>query len=484
MAETAELTTEGDMAPAASPGGRRRFAGVRRVNNLPVWILGAVVLAFVLVALTITIQRANKGKVAFADDKPANKQQDASRATNAILGAPTNLAIAPDRSPPKAVTAAVGGPLGAPPPPGSTDANGVPIVTPSGADMPPPPPPGGGIANNGGASQPKPLTPAQQARVKRFAARYAMFEAAVNAPTAVQSASTRSPGSTPPAVAGGATNLEGLRAQLASARDQGDASASSALAQLDEFQRTAAPAGGAPAPGSDANGGAGLNGVRNSYAGFAGKQGEDRWLNKSNVQAPRSPFELRAGFVIPATLISGVNSDLPGQIIGQVSQNVWDTATGRQLLVPQGSRLVGSYSASVSYGQKRILIAWQRIVFPDGKALDIGAMPGADAAGYAGFRDQSDSHFLRVITQAVLLSAVTAGATLSQPQGNFDSTGRQSASSALSEALGQQLGQVTAQLIGRNLTVSPTLVIRPGYRFNVVVVKDLTFTKPYQSFDY
>ena len=109
-----------------------------------------------------------------------------------------------------------------------------------------------------------------------------------------------------------------------------------------------------------------------------GGQG-DRWKLDSQPEAPRTPFELRAGFVVPATLISGINSDLPGQIMAQVAQDVYDTPTGKHLLIPQGSRLVGSYSSDVAYGQARVLVAWQRIVFPDGKAMD-GAMPGADSA--------------------------------------------------------------------------------------------------------
>jgi type IV secretory pathway VirB10-like protein len=113
----------------------------------------------------------------------------------------------------------------------------------------------------------------------------------------------------------------------------------------------------------------------------AGSGQGDRWRLDSQPEAPRSPFELRAGFVVPATLISGINSDLPGQIMAQVAQNVYDTPTGKHLLIPQGSRLVGSYSSDVAYGQSRVLVAWQRIVFPDGKAMDIGAMPGADSAG-------------------------------------------------------------------------------------------------------
>ncbi|WP_325345866.1 TrbI/VirB10 family protein, partial [Xylophilus sp.] len=176
---------------------------------------------------------------------------------------------------------------------------------------------------------------------------------------------------------------------------------------------------------------------------------------------------------------------LPGQIMAQVAQDVYDTPTGKHLLIPQGSRLVGSYSSDVAYGQARVLVAWQRIVFPDGKAMDIGAMPGADSAGYAGFNDQVNNHYVRLFGSAFLMSGVTAGITYSQRQNQAQNTyGAPSASSALSEALGQQLGQVTAQLIAKNLSISPTLEIRPGYRFNVVVTKDMTFSKPYRSFDY
>ena len=115
---------------------------------------------------------------------------------------------------------------------------------------------------------------------------------------------------------------------------------------------------------------------------------------------PSTPYMLRACFVIPATLISGINSDLPGQIVAQVSQNVYDTPVGRYLLVPQGSRLIGSYDSKVAYGQGRVLVAWQRIVFPDGKALDMGAMPGSDGAGYAGLADKTNNHYLRIFGSA------------------------------------------------------------------------------------
>ena len=224
--------------------------------------------------------------------------------------------------------------------------------------------------------------------------------------------------------------------------------------------------------------------ANNDISQFDNKSGADRWKLDSKAEPPRTPYELRAGFVVPATLISGINSELPGQIMAQVSQSVYDTPTGKHLLIPQGSRLVGSYSSEVVYGQSRVLVAWQRIVFPDGKAMDIGAMPGADSAGYAGFNDQVNNHYLRMFGSAVLMSGVVAGVNLSQNSNQSQNSNTQRASDSMSEALGQQLGQVTAQMIAKNMSIAPTLEIRPGYRFNVIVTKDMTFSKPYQSFDY
>ena len=199
----------------------------------------------------------------------------------------------------------------------------------------------------------------------------------------------------------------------------------------------------------------------------------DSWSLDSQVEAPASPYMIRAGFVIPAIMISGINSDLPGQVMAQVSQNVWDTATGRFLLIPQGTRLIGAYSSDVAYGQERVLMAWQRLIFPDGKTFDIRAMPGADSAGYAGFTDQINNHWFRTISSAILMSGVIAAVDLSQDDNNSsDSSDRQRAGDALSEALGQTLGQVLGQIISKNLNVAPTLEIRPGYRFNVIAVKD------------
>jgi len=228
--------------------------------------------------------------------------------------------------------------------------------------------------------------------------------------------------------------------------------------------------------------------VRNKLSDYDNEgDKDDRWKMDTKMDTPSTPYLLRAGFVVPATLISGLNSELPGTVMAQVGSDVYDTAVGTYVLIPQGSRLVGSYSSNVVLGQSRVFVAWQRIVFPDGKALDIGSMPGADGIGYAGFSDKVDRHFWRIMSQALMMSLVTAGVTYSQDSNSSDSGDSgddQTASGAMSEALGQQLGQVSAQLIGNSMTISPTLEIRPGYRFNIVVVKDLAFSKPYQSFDY
>lgn len=217
-----------------------------------------------------------------------------------------------------------------------------------------------------------------------------------------------------------------------------------------------------------------------------------RWQTNARIENP-TKFMLRTGSVIPGVLISGVNSELPGTIIAQVSQNVFDTPTGQYLLLPQGSRLVGAYSSNVGYGQDRVFIAWQRIIFPDGRALDLGSQPGTDGGGYAGFSDQVDNHYLRTFGSAILLSAVVGGVSYSQqlaqtvPGANSNLNASASSNNGLqqnlSQSLGNVFGNVIAQMIQKNLNVAPTIKIRPGYRFNILVVKDFEMT-PYQDFQY
>jgi type IV secretion system protein VirB10 len=211
----------------------------------------------------------------------------------------------------------------------------------------------------------------------------------------------------------------------------------------------------------------------------------DRWYTSNRVENPVR-YQLRAGFVIPAVLLSGVNSEVPGTILAQVAQDVYDNATGTELLIPQGARLIGTYSSNVQYGQSRLFVVWQRIVYPDGRALDIGAEPGTGSDGYAGFKDRVDSHWVRIFGSAVLLSAISAGISYSQDRYNGNGNYYQPPrfSDELSQAVGQQFGQAAAKLLEKNLDIAPTLKIRPGYRFSVLLIKDFVFPGVYQDFAY
>ena len=198
-------------------------------------------------------------------------------------------------------------------------------------------------------------------------------------------------------------------------------------------------------------------------------------------------YEVKTGAVIPGIMVTGINSDLPGSIIAQVSQNVFDSATGNYLLLPQGAKLFGTYDSRVIYGQERVLVAWNRVVFPDGSAITLGAMPGADMAGNAGYTDEVNNHYFRIFGSALLMSMITGGMSYSMdalnPSGNSGQYGNSTPTlqSEMGSALAAQLGQATMQLLQKNLNIKPTLEIRPGYQFNVIVTKDLVFQQPYRQ---
>jgi type IV secretory pathway VirB10-like protein len=225
------------------------------------------------------------------------------------------------------------------------------------------------------------------------------------------------------------------------------------------------------------------SGVTSEADRGAGGTGGDGWSHTGRVEAPVSPHIVRAGWVIPAILISGINSSLPGQILAQTAIDVYDTPSGRRRLIPRGTRLVGEYSSDIQYGQSRVLVSWRRLVFPDGKALDIGAMPGSSGAGYAGVGDRVNNHYLRTFGSAILMSAILAGVGTTQAGRDGDGS-RQRMADALSESLGQVMGGVMAEMLSKNLNLAPTLEIRPGYRFNVMLTRDLIFPGPYGEFDY
>ena len=205
---------------------------------------------------------------------------------------------------------------------------------------------------------------------------------------------------------------------------------------------------------------------------------EERDYSSATRGPALSKYELKAGWDIPATLESGVNTDLPGEVKAVVRENVYDTATGQYLLIPQGSRLIGQYDNRVSYGQSRAIVIWSRLIFPDGSSVDLDGMVGHDGSGAGGFHDQVDNHYLRLASTALLLSAFTAGIEMSQPQ-TTSASGLLSPSAEATRALGQQFGQLGIEVTRKNLNIQPTVKIRPGYRFNVRVNRDIAFEEPY-----
>lgn len=191
--------------------------------------------------------------------------------------------------------------------------------------------------------------------------------------------------------------------------------------------------------------------------------------------SPTATSELRAGTILPALLITGLNSDLPGQLVAQVSRDVRDTLSGDHVLVPAGSRLIGTYDSHVAFGQRRALVAWSSIQLPDGSTVPLGNMPGADPTGLSGFADRVDNHYWRTFAGATLLSVISAGAQLSQPDRAATTVdGRPlTAEEQLAAELGRQWSEVGEQLVTRGLDTQPTLTIRPGYRFRVIVTRDV-----------
>ena len=228
-----------------------------------------------------------------------------------------------------------------------------------------------------------------------------------------------------------------------------------------------------------------------------GQQGTNFNVGNSTDQAvtlhpPASAFSVMAGSVIPAVLVSGINSDLPGPILAQVSQNVFDSATGKYLLVPQGSRLIGIYENASTYGQQRVEIVWQRLILPNTSSMNLPQMPGADQGGYSGFTDEVNNHYLRTFGTAAVMSLISAGQMVGQmatfggggtygPYGYTQPNQWAMTSQTAGSAASGQFGAVGQQMIGNGMNRPPTIEIRPGYQFNVMVTEDLVFPAAYKG---
>jgi type IV secretion system protein TrbI len=228
------------------------------------------------------------------------------------------------------------------------------------------------------------------------------------------------------------------------------------------------------------------HGVAPSIDEAAAQNGQDRKLAFVNASVdrrttsldrlarPASPYVAQAGTVIPAALITGLRSDLPGQITAQVTENVYDTPTGHSLLIPQGARLVGVYDSQVSFGQSRLLLVWTRLILPNGYSVVLERQPGADATGSAGLEDGVDNHWGALFKATLLSTILAVGSELGSSQNESD------IARALRRGTGDTVNQAGQQIVRRNLNIQPTLTIRPGYPVRVIVTRDLVL-EPYRE---
>jgi type IV secretory pathway VirB10-like protein len=204
-----------------------------------------------------------------------------------------------------------------------------------------------------------------------------------------------------------------------------------------------------------------------------------RTTSPDRTAAPASTYVVQAGNVIPASLITGIRSDLPGQITAQVTENVYDSPTGRFLLVPQGTRLIGVYDSQVSFGQSRVLLVWTRLIMPNGRSIVLERQPGADTAGYSGLEDDVDNHWGALFKAALLSTLLGVGSELGA--GSDSGTGNNGGLiQALRLGASDSLNQTGQKIVQRNLNIQPTLTIRPGFLVRVIVNRDLVL-EPYKG---
>jgi type IV secretion system protein VirB10 len=209
-----------------------------------------------------------------------------------------------------------------------------------------------------------------------------------------------------------------------------------------------------------------VQGDQSGKRAFLAQAANQRTVSAERLVAPASPNILQAGSIIPAALITGVRSDLPGQITAQVTQNVYDSPTGRILLIPQGARLIGEYDSEITAGQTRMLLAWDRLIMPDGRSIVFEREPGADGAGFAGLQDRVDQHWGNLLRAAAISTLLGVGVELGADSEN-------DLVRALRRGTQDTINQSGQQIVGRQLNVRPTLTIRPGHQLRVILKRDL-----------
>jgi type IV secretion system protein TrbI len=200
---------------------------------------------------------------------------------------------------------------------------------------------------------------------------------------------------------------------------------------------------------------------------FLNGAADQKTVSSRRLEQPASSYVVQAGSIIPAALITGLSSDLPGQVTAQVTANVFDSPTGKILLIPQGARLIGQYDAQISFGQSRALLVWTRLILPNGRSIVLERQPGADTEGYAGLEDEVDNHWGTLFKAAALSTLLSVGAEAGT------SNNENSLAQALRAGASTSFSRIGEQVVGRSLNVQPTITIRPGFAVRVMVTKDL-----------
>jgi type IV secretion system protein VirB10 len=199
-----------------------------------------------------------------------------------------------------------------------------------------------------------------------------------------------------------------------------------------------------------------------------------------NLPVPQQfPYELKAGTIIPGVLLTGINSDLPGNVIAQVSENVWDTATGKYVLIPKGTRILGVYDSRVTFGQRRVQLVWNRLVFPNGTTLDIAGSPGIDRAGYSGLSGKVNEHWGTMLKSALLASVFVAGAEIVYDSDSSGNSENKSPRDVAAESAAGSIIDMGTKIMNKAADIQPTITIRPGKKMGIFVQKDVVFPFPY-----
>lgn len=207
------------------------------------------------------------------------------------------------------------------------------------------------------------------------------------------------------------------------------------------------------------------------------------YILKNEVENPKTPFALMQGSVIHATLLNGINSELPGQITAQISRDVHDSIRAKYLLIPRGSKLVGQYASGAAFGTERLFIGFNRIIFPNGQSVNLGSMPGQTTGGYSGFDANVDNHYFKIIANSLLLSSISTASDHYKDTYNL-ADGRQRTVAGFKAQGSSNISQALSKIIEKNVNLSPTLTVESGYPFTVAITKDIFFKSPYGSENY